>query len=103
MPKKMKISDEECGRIAEKCKEKSTREVAEEMGWDRKRINNILQRHRRNQSKKKESNLLKKELPPGKPIKITSIQQSTTQESSGKAMVIITSDIAMIKKLIGEL
>jgi formyltetrahydrofolate synthetase len=100
MPKKMKITDEECARIAEKCKEKSTREVAAEMGWDRKRINNILQRYKRNQSK-----IAKKfkELPPGKPIKVTSIQQTTTPETSGKAMVIITTDINMIKKLIGEL
>lgn len=99
----MKISDEECARIAEKCKEKSTREVAAEMGWDRKRISNILQRYKRNQSKKNASNVLKKELPTGKPIKVTSIAQTTTPESNGKAMVIITSDIAMIKKLIGEL
>lgn len=102
MPRKMVISDEECARIAEKCKEKSRREVAEEMGWNSKRIHNILQRYKRNQSKIAKP-LLKKELPPCKPIKITSIEQSTPPESSGKAMVIITSDIAMIKKLIGDL
>jgi orotate phosphoribosyltransferase-like protein len=71
-------------------------EIAEQLGIDRKKVNNFFTA-RKNREKKAHSKLPR----PAKVVAVSSL--SSTRKTPGKMVVVITSDVEQIKKLLTEL
>lgn len=101
----LKVSKEQKEQIAKRYYEEKTEDLAREFGLTKKQVQNIANRYKKEGQTKPHSGIphpqtmpqIQKIIVPKQPL---TVEKAETEK---KTMIIITSDVELLKKLIGEL